>query len=81
MAHPIQIILTRQLAAYLSVPLFLVDPKGNLLFYNEPAEAILGRRFDPTFPICGRPPPCKVFCSALIRSLASICPACLCART
>ncbi len=25
--------------------------------------------------ICGRPPPRKVFCSALIRSLASICPA------
>ncbi len=48
MAHPIQIILTRQLAAYLSVPLFLVDPKGNLLFYNEPAEPILGGRFDET---------------------------------
>ena len=37
MAHPIQIILMRQLAGYLSVPLFLVDPKGDLLFYNEPA--------------------------------------------
>ena len=48
MAHPIQIILTRQLAGYLSVPVFLVDPKGNLLFYNEPAEAILGRRFEET---------------------------------
>ena len=48
MAHPIQIILMRQLAAYLSVPLFLVDPEGNLLFYNEPAEAILGSRFDET---------------------------------
>ena len=48
MAHPIQIILTRQLAGYLSVPLFLVDPKGNLLFYNEPAETILGRRFEET---------------------------------
>ncbi len=48
MALPIQIILTRQLAGYLSVPLFLVDPKGDLLFYNEPAEAILGRRFDET---------------------------------
>ncbi len=48
MAHPIQIILTRQLAAYLSVPLLLVDPNGNLLFYNEPAEAILGKRFDET---------------------------------
>lgn len=48
MAHPIEIILTRQLAGYLRVPLFLVDPKGNLLFYNEPAEAILGRRFEET---------------------------------
>jgi PAS domain-containing protein len=48
MALPIQIILIRQLAGYLSVPLFLVDPKGDLLFYNEPAEAILGRRFDET---------------------------------
>jgi len=48
MAHPIQIILTRQLAGYLSVPTFLVDPKGTLLFYNEPAEVLLGRRFDET---------------------------------
>jgi PAS domain-containing protein len=48
MALPIQIILTRQLAGYLSVPVFLVDPKGDLLFYNEPAEAILGRRFEET---------------------------------
>ncbi len=48
MALPIQMILTRQLAGYLSVPLFLVDPKGDLLFYNEPAEAILGQRFEET---------------------------------
>ena len=48
MALPIQIILTRQLAGYLSVPVFLVDPKGNLLFYNEAAEAILGQRFEET---------------------------------
>ena len=48
MAHPIQIILMRRLAEYLSVPLFLVGPNGDLLFYNEPAEALLGRRFDET---------------------------------
>jgi PAS domain-containing protein len=48
MALPIQIILIRQLAGYLSVPLFLVDPKGDLLFYNEPAEVILGQRFEET---------------------------------
>ena len=38
MAVAIQMILIRQLAGYLSVPLFLVDPEGDLLFYNEPAE-------------------------------------------
>jgi len=48
MGLPIQIILIRQLAGYLSVPLFLVDPKGDLLFYNEPAEKILGQRFEET---------------------------------
>ena len=51
MSLPIQIILIRQLAGYLSVPLFLVDPKGDLLFYNDPAEAILGRRFEETGPM------------------------------
>ena len=51
MALPIQIILIRQLAGYLSVPLLLVDPKGDLLFYNEPAEAMLGRRFEETGPM------------------------------
>ena len=44
----IEMILTRQLASYLAMPMFIVDPKGNLIFYNEPAEAILGRRFEET---------------------------------
>ena len=48
MGQPIQIILIRRLAEYLSVPLFLVDANGDLLFYNEPAETILGLRFDET---------------------------------
>jgi PAS domain-containing protein len=48
MALPIQIILIRQLAGYLGVPLFLVDPNGALLYYNEPAEAIVGMRFEET---------------------------------
>jgi PAS domain-containing protein len=47
-AHPIEIILARQLAGYLSVPFFLVDPKGCLIFYNEAAEAVLGLRFQET---------------------------------
>lgn len=44
--HPIELILTRQLASYLVTPMFLVGPQGELLFYNEPAEALLGFRFD-----------------------------------
>jgi PAS domain-containing protein len=44
----IEIILMRQLASYLDMPVFLVDPAGNLIFYNERAERILGRRFEET---------------------------------
>jgi PAS domain-containing protein len=44
----IEVILTRQLASYLALPIFIVDPDGTLLFYNEPAEAILGHRFEET---------------------------------
>ena len=49
MAAPdIEIILNRQLADCLSVPVFIVDPIGTLLFFNEPAEKLLGSRFDDT---------------------------------
>jgi len=44
----IEMILMRQLASYLAMPIFIVDPQGNLVFYNEPAEVILGRHFDET---------------------------------
>ena len=44
----VEIILMRQLASYLAMPILLFDPDGNLLYYNEPAEALLGRRFDET---------------------------------
>jgi PAS domain-containing protein len=44
----IEVILTRQLASYLAVPVLIVDPAGTLLYFNEPAEAILDRRFDET---------------------------------
>jgi PAS domain-containing protein len=42
----IELILIRQLADYLATPIFVVDPRGDLLYYNEPAEALLGRPFD-----------------------------------
>ncbi len=44
-------ILSRQLADSLSVPVFLVDPEGNLLFYNQPAEGVLGKKFEDTGPM------------------------------
>lgn len=44
----IEIILSRQLADCLTIPVFLTDPEGNLLFYNEPAEELLGKRYDET---------------------------------
>ncbi|MDH3649401.1 MAG: PAS domain-containing protein [Saprospiraceae bacterium] len=47
----IEVILSRQLADSLSIPIFLVDPKGDLIFYNEPAEGILGKRFEDTGPM------------------------------
>ena len=47
-AHPIEIILNRQLADCLSVPVFITDTEGNLIFYNEPAEQVLGTRFEET---------------------------------
>ena len=39
-------ILARQLAMSLSTAVFLVDPDGNLLFFNEASERLLGLRFD-----------------------------------
>jgi PAS domain-containing protein len=44
----IEVILLRQLASYLAVPMFIVDREGALLFCNEPAETILGLRFEET---------------------------------
>jgi PAS domain-containing protein len=46
--HDIEIILSRHLAEHLATPIFIVNPAGDLIFYNEPAEAILGYRFDET---------------------------------
>jgi len=47
----IEVILARHLAEYLALPVFIVDPAGGLLFFNEPAESILGQRFEETGPM------------------------------
>ena len=48
MGYEIEVILNRQLADCISIPVFITDTNGNLIFYNEPAEQILGRRFEDT---------------------------------
>ena len=51
--RPLELILARNLIAGLSTPAFLVDEDAVLVFYNEAAGAMLGRRFEES----GRMPP------------------------
>lgn len=44
--RPVELILLRQLASYLDTPIFVIGADGRLVYYNEPAEALLGERFD-----------------------------------
>jgi len=37
------LILARELATNLAVPMFVADDEGRLVFFNEPAEQLLGR--------------------------------------
>jgi len=46
--YDVEIILMRQAASYLALPIFVVDPKGDLIYFNEPAELLLGLRYDET---------------------------------
>ena len=45
---PIEILLVKQVAGYLATPVFLVDEDGTLAYYNEPAEVLLGQRYEET---------------------------------
>lgn len=45
---PIEPMLIKQVAGYLATPVFLVDEDGTLEYYNEPAEALLGQRYEET---------------------------------
>lgn len=49
--QPLEMILLRQLASYLTIPMWMMDHDANLVFYNEPAERLLGVRFDDAGPI------------------------------
>jgi PAS domain-containing protein len=45
---PLELILARNLLSSISTPAFLVGEQGKLLFYNDAAAALLGRRFEET---------------------------------
>lgn len=47
----IEIILARQFAEYINLAFFIVDPAGNLMYYNEAAESILGVEYEETGPM------------------------------
>ncbi len=42
----VEVILMRQLASSLAVPIIVVDDKLTLVYFNEHAEKIFGRRFE-----------------------------------
>lgn len=44
--EPIELILIKHWASYMATPMWIMDGAGDLLFYNEPAEIILGKHFD-----------------------------------
>lgn len=43
---PIQLILARQLASSLAMPVIIVDTLATVVYYNEPAETLIARRFE-----------------------------------
>ena len=45
---PLELILARNLLSSIITPAFLVGGEGQLLFFNEAAAAMLGRRFEDT---------------------------------
>jgi PAS domain-containing protein len=47
-AKPVELIMARNLISSMTTPAILVDEGGELVFYNEAAGALLGRRFEET---------------------------------
>jgi len=41
----IEVILTRQLASCLAMPIIIASPDGTLIYYNDSAERVFGLRF------------------------------------
>lgn len=51
MAQPLALILARNLVGTVSLPALLLDEDGTLVFFNEAAGGLLGRRFEEVGPL------------------------------
>lgn len=49
--QPVEMILLRQAASYLTIPIWLTDSNGNLVYYNDPAGKMVGMTFDEVGPL------------------------------
>src|SRR4051812_50128264 len=47
-SQPLPLILARNLVASITVPGFVTDAAGDVVFYNDAAGGLLGRRFEET---------------------------------
>ncbi len=45
-SQPLELILARNLVSAITLAAFLVDPEGKLVFFNDAAGELIGRRFD-----------------------------------
>jgi PAS domain-containing protein len=45
-AQPVELILARNLVSSITLAAFIVDPEGKLVFFNDPAGELVGRRFE-----------------------------------
>jgi len=53
-AHGVELILMRQLASCLAMPIAISDAQDQVIYLNEPAEALLGLRIEEVRPLAGR---------------------------
>jgi PAS domain-containing protein len=49
--RPLELILARNLLSSLSTPAFLADNRNDIVFFNEAAGTLLGRRFEESGPM------------------------------
>ena len=45
-SQEVELVLSRQLASYLNIPIWIMGPAGELFYFNKAAEPFLGRTFE-----------------------------------